>query len=428
MKITIIGTGYVGLVSGACLAELGHQVICLDVQVEKIEMLNQGKMPIYEQGLDELVHRNVKAGRLSFTSSYEQAIPGMELISMAVGTPSADDGSVDMQYVWSAAREISKHLTDYVVIADKSTVPVGTAEEVEEIVREGSGILCDVVSNPEFLREGHAVFDFLQPPRIVIGSNSKRATETMLHAYEHVDCPKFVMDRRSAELTKYAANAFLATKISFINEMAMLAEELGADVTQIAAGIGSDPRIGKDFLRAGLGWGGSCFPKDVRAIRKMGESLGVPLPIVNAAFETNAGIRKRVIDRLEKALGSLNDKKVAVLGLAFKDNTDDTRESAAIDLIRHLKSRGADVRVHDPVAKVCSRETDGHELEHIACPYETCRDAHAVIIATEWEQFRTLDLARLKEIAEGNILVDARNLFDPARALECGWRHISVGR
>ncbi|MFA6504071.1 MAG: UDP-glucose/GDP-mannose dehydrogenase family protein [Patescibacteria group bacterium] len=428
MRITVIGTGYVGLVSGACLAEMGHQVVCLDVQVDKIDMLNQGIMPIYEQGLDELVQRNVKAGRLSFTSSYEQAVPSAELISMAVGTPSADDGSVDMQYVWSAAREISKHLTDYVVIADKSTVPVGTAEEVERIVREGSGIECDVISNPEFLREGHAVFDFLQPARIVIGSNSKQATEIMLRAYEHVDCPKLVMDRRSAELTKYAANAFLATKISFINEMAMLAEELGADVTQVAAGIGSDPRIGKDFLRAGLGWGGSCFPKDVRAIRKMGENLGVPLPIVNAAFETNSGTRKRVIDRLENALGGLGDKKVAVLGLAFKDNTDDTRESAALDLIKYLKYRGADVRVHDPVAKVKPHEVNGHELEHVDCPYEACRGAHAVVVVTEWEQFRTLDLVRLKELAEGDVLIDARNLFDPTRAHESGWRHYSVGR
>lgn len=428
MRITVLGTGYVGLVSGACLAEFGHQVTCLDVQEEKIKMLNQGVMPIYEPGLDELVKRNVKAGRLTFTSSYANAIPNAELISMAVGTPSAEDGSVDMQYVWAAAHEVSKYLKSHVVIADKSTVPVGTAEKVEAIIRDNTGIYCDVVSNPEFLREGHAVFDFSQPARIVIGSASPQATEVMLRAYEHVDCPKYVMDRRSAELTKYAANAFLATKISFINEMAGLAEEVGADITQVAVGIGSDPRIGKEFLRAGLGWGGSCFPKDVRAVRHLGEQLGVPLPIVNAAFEMNANARRRVVDRLEKALGGLGGKKIALLGLAFKGDTDDTRESAALDLIRHLKSRGAEVRAHDPVARVQPHEVDGHEIEHVECPYEVCRGAHAVVVATEWEQFRTLDLDRLKAMAQGDILVDARNLFDPSRVQESGWRHISVGR
>ncbi len=428
MKITVLGTGYVGLVSGACLAELGHQVVCLDVLPEKIEALNQGIIPIYESGLDELVKRNVNAGRLAFTTSYAEAIPGAELISVAVGTPSAEDGSVDMCYMWSAAHEIAKHLTGYAVIADKSTVPVGTAEKVEQIIREGSGIDCDVVSNPEFLREGHAVFDFLQPSRIVIGSAEPRATEAMLRAYEHLDCPKYVMDRRSAELTKYAANAFLATKISFINEMAALSEELGADVTQVAAGIGSDPRIGKDFLRAGLGWGGSCFPKDVRAIRHMGEQAGLPLPIINAAFEMNALARRRVVDRLEKVMGGLEGKRISLLGLAFKGNTDDTRESAAVDLIRLFLEKGAQVRAHDPVATVSSQDIGGYDLEHVDCPYEASRGAHAVVVATEWEQFRTLDLNKLKDMAEGDILLDARNLFDPLRATEIGWKHVSIGR
>ncbi len=428
MKITVLGTGYVGLVSGACLAELGHQVICLDVLPEKIEGLKQGVIPIYESGLDELVKRNVNAGRLVFTTSYAEAIPGAELISVAVGTPSADDGSVDMRYMWSAAHEIAKHLTGYAVIADKSTVPVGTAEKVEQIIREESGVFCDVVSNPEFLREGHAVFDFLQPSRIVIGSAEPRATEVMLRAYEHLDCPKYVMDRRSAELTKYAANAFLATKISFINEMAALSEELGADVTQVAAGIGSDPRIGKDFLRAGLGWGGSCFPKDVRAIRYMGEQAGLPLPIINAAFEMNALARRRVVDRLEKVMGGLEGKRISLLGLAFKGNTDDTRESAAVDLIRLFLEKGAQVRAHDPVASVSSQDIGGYALEHVDCPYEASRGAHAVVVATEWEQFRTLDLNKLKDMAEGDILLDARNLFDPLRATEIGWKHVSIGR
>jgi len=428
MRITVLGTGYVGLVSGACLAELGHQVICLDVQQEKIDLLNQGIMPIYEPGLDELVHRNAAANRLSFTSSYKEAIPGAELISIAVGTPSAEDGSVDMQFLEAASLGIGQHLSEYAVIADKSTVPVGTAERVEEIIRSTSNIQCDVVSNPEFLREGHAVFDFLKPARIVIGSASSLATERMLRAYEHVDCPKIIMDRRSAELTKYAANAFLAIKISFINEISSLAEELGADITHVAKGIGSDPRIGKDFLQAGIGWGGSCFPKDVRAIRHMAKKLDISLPIVNAAHETNIQTRRRIVDRIEKSLGGLNGKNITLLGLAFKGNTDDTRESAAVDLVRFLLERGANVRAHDPVAKVKAHEIGGYELEHVDCPYEASRGADAVIVATEWEQFRTLDLKRLKEMAAGDLLVDARNLYDSARAKGHGWRHLSVGR
>ncbi|MFZ6015666.1 MAG: UDP-glucose dehydrogenase family protein [Patescibacteria group bacterium] len=428
MKITVIGTGYVGLVSGACLAELGHQVICLDVQQEKIDSLNNGIMPIYEPGLDELVSRNMAAGRLSFSSSYEESVPGAELISIAVGTPSADDGSVDMRYVKSAAEDIAAHLSDYAVIADKSTVPVGTAEMVENIVREATGIKVDVVSNPEFLREGHAVFDFLNPARIVIGSASPLATERMLRAYEHVDCPKIVMQRRSAELTKYAANAFLAAKISFINEIAMLAESIGADIMDIARGIGSDPRIGKEFLRPGPGWGGSCFPKDVRAIKKLGEELNVELPVINASFFMNRIARMRLIDRLEQELGGLENKNIAILGLAFKGNTDDTRESAAIDFVNHLRSKGANVRAHDPVAKLSPEEINGFELSHLDCPYQACENADAVIIATEWEQFRTLDLARLKETIGGNVILDTRNLFDPERVKEHGFNYISVGR
>jgi len=428
MKITIIGTGYVGLVSGACLAELGNVVTCLDVQVEKIQKLKNGIMPIYEPGLDSVVARNVQAGRLFFTDSYEEAIPGAELISIAVGTPSASDGSVDMQYVEAAARDIGAHITEYTVVADKSTVPVGTAEKVESIIREASGINIDVVSNPEFLREGHAVYDFLNPARIVIGSATQDASARMLRAYEHVDCPKLVMDRRSAELTKYAANSFLATKISFINEMAVLAEEVGADISHVAAGIGSDPRIGKQFLKAGPGWGGSCFPKDVRAMRYLGEQTGVSLPVVNAAHDLNEQARIRMAKRLESKLGNLDQKKIAVLGLAFKGNTDDTRESAAVEMIRYLISRGATVVAHDPVAKVEPHDLDGYNLTHIDCPYEASAGAYAVIVATEWEQFRTIDLAKLRHATEGDLLVDARNLFDPTRAKEAGWEYLSIGR
>jgi len=428
MKITIIGTGYVGLVSGACLAELGNIVTCLDVQSDKIAKLKEGIMPIYEPGLDSVVLRNVQAGRLFFTDSYENAIPGAELISIAVGTPSADDGSVDMQYVEAAARDIGAHIKTYTVIADKSTVPVGTAERVEEVIREASGLEVDVVSNPEFLREGHAVYDFLHPARIIIGTTADNAKDRMLQAYEHVDCPKLVMDRRSAELTKYAANSFLATKISFINEMAVLAEEVGADISHVALGIGSDPRIGKEFLKAGPGWGGSCFPKDVRAMRYLAKQKGVSLPVVNAAHEQNEHSRIRMAKRLEEKLGSLDQKKITILGLAFKGNTDDTRESAAIEMIRYLVSKGAEITAHDPAASVSSKDLDGYELAHLDCPYKAAEGAHAVIIATEWEQFRTIDLVKLRGASEGDLLVDARNLFDPVRAKEAGWQYLSIGR
>ncbi len=428
MKITIIGTGYVGLVSGACLAELGNIVTCLDVQSEKIAKLKEGIMPIYEPGLDSVVARNVATGRLSFTDSYQDAVLGAELISIAVGTPSSPDGSVDMRYVEAAAHDIGSHISEYTVIADKSTVPVGTAEKVESIIRDASGIQIDVVSNPEFLREGHAVYDFLHPSRIIIGVATDNAKDRMLRAYEHVDCPKLVMDRRSAELTKYAANSFLATKISFINEIAEVAEAVGADITEVSAGIGSDPRIGKDFLKAGPGWGGSCFPKDVRAMRHLAQNTGVTLPVIDAAHNLNQKARVRMINRLEDELGNLKDKKIAVLGLAFKGNTDDIRESAALEMLALLLDKGAEVVAHDPVAFVAPNHLNGYTLQQHDCPYQTVADVDAVIIATEWEQFRKLDLQKMRQVSSGNILVDTRNLFDPDMAGQAGWKYISIGR
>ncbi|MBD3281216.1 nucleotide sugar dehydrogenase [Candidatus Uhrbacteria bacterium] len=428
MKITIIGTGYVGLVSGACLAELGNTVTCLDVQTEKIAKLKEGIMPIYEPGLDSIVARNAQAGRLFFTDSYAEAIPGADIISIAVGTPSAADGSVDMQYVEAAARDIGSHISEYTVIADKSTVPVGTAENVEAIIRETSGINVDVVSNPEFLREGHAVYDFLHPARIVIGAATEPAKERMLRAYEHVDCPKLTMDRRSAELTKYAANSFLAIKISFINEMAEVAEVLGADIGEVVAGIGSDPRIGKDFLKAGPGWGGSCFPKDVRAMRHLAEQLGISLPVVDAAHKLNQKARVRMAKRLESELGDLTGKKITVLGLAFKGNTDDTRDSAAIEMINYLTNRGAHVIAHDPVAKIAPADLNGYNLSQVSCPYEAAQGSHGIIIATEWEHFRKLDLLKMRRLSSGDILIDTRNLFNVDIAGQAGWKYISIGR
>jgi UDPglucose 6-dehydrogenase len=427
MRVSVIGTGYVGLVSGACLAELGHDVTCVDVVEEKIEKLKQGVIPIYEPGLEEIVIRAVKANRLRFTTSFGEAVPGADIVVMAIGTPSATDGSVDMTAFDSAIASVAQHVTAPIVIADKSTVPVGTAERVEALARSITPFEIDVVSNPEFLSEGHAVFDFLNPSRVIIGSSSPRATDVMVHLYAYLDCPKLVMDRRSAELTKYAANAFLATKISFINEIAHLAEDLGADVNNVARGIGTDPRIGKEFLRAGLGWGGSCFPKDVRAIMHLADAHAHPLPIIRAAYATNRRTRERVVDRVERALGSLAGKKVAILGLAFKGNTDDTRESASVDLVKFLRARGANVVAHDPVARLGESDAEG-PLVHHACPYEAAAGAHAVIIATEWDQFRTLDLARLASAMAGDLLVDARNLYRPADAAQAGLRYLGVGR
>ncbi len=428
MRVAVIGTGYVGLVSGACLADLGHQVTCVDVVPEKIEKLKNGIMPIFEPGLEEVVGRNVRAGRLRFTTEYAEAVPGADVVSLAIGTPSADDGSVDMTAFFSAVQMVAKALTGYAVIANKSTVPVGTAEKTEELVRIAYAGEFDVISNPEFLREGHAVYDFLHPSRIVIGSGSVRAADVMVRLYGHLDCPKIVMDRRSAELTKYAANAFLATKISFINEIAHLAESVGADVEQVARGIGTDPRIGKEFLHAGLGWGGSCFPKDVRAILHLGDSHNHPLPVVRAAHETNKHTRTRVVDRLERALDGLSGKHIAVLGLAFKGNTDDTRESAAIDLIRTLRDRGADIRAFDPVARLRPEDLDGHELMHTADAYAACDGAHAVLLSTNWDEFRALDLARVASLMSGDVFFDARNLLSPDAVRGQGLRYFGVGR
>lgn len=427
MNVAVIGTGYVGLVSGACLAELGHHVTCVDVDPQKIEKLRQGIMPIFEPGLEEMVKRNVANGRLKFTNEYTEAVPEADFISIAVGTPSAADGFADLTYVYAAAEEIGKHLKKYVVVADKSTVPVGTAEQVRERVAKHYSGDFDVISNPEILREGHAVSDFMNPTRIIIGSPSVRASEVAKQLFAFLDCPKLVMSPRSAELTKYAANAFLATKISYINEIAHLAEKLGADIEEVAAGIGSDPRIGKDFLRAGLGWGGSCFPKDVRAIRKVGESLGHPMPIVSAACDMNERAKSRVVERVAEALGGLSGKKIGLLGLAFKNNTDDTRESAALELIRRFTDAGAIITAYDPEAHIYD-EALAKRFTRAKSPTDAVQDVDAIVIATEWDEFRNLDLPALRKITKGDLLMDARNLLKPEVVRAAGFRSLSIGR
>jgi len=427
MNVAVIGTGYVGLVSGSCLAELGHYVTCVDTDAEKVDRLKNGMMPIFEPGLEELVKRNEASGRLRFTTEYAEAVPTANVVSIAVGTPSAPDGSADMSFVYAAAEQIGRHLQSYTVIADKSTVPVGTSEEVAEVIGAIYSGEFDVVSNPEILREGHAITDFMNPTRIIIGANNEKAAEIMLKLYAFLECPKLVMSPRSAELTKYAANAFLATKISYINEIAHLAEELGADVEEVAVGIGADPRIGRDFLRAGLGWGGSCFPKDVRAILHTASTVQQEMPIVRAAIEMNARAKTRVVERLEAALGSLQDKNISLLGLSFKNNTDDTRESAAIEIMKRMAEKGAHVRAYDPEAKV-QEETLFELFERAPDPYAATQDADALVIATEWDEFRSLDLARLRTLMKGDIVMDARNLLHPEEAQKMGFRYFRIGR
>jgi len=427
MNVAVIGTGYVGLVSGSCLAELGHYVTCVDTDAEKVDRLKNGMMPIFEPGLEELVKRNEASGRLRFTTEYAEAVPTANVVSIAVGTPSAPDGSADMSFVYAAAEQIGRHLQSYTVIADKSTVPVGTSAEVAEVIGAIYSGEFDVVSNPEILREGHAITDFMNPTRIIIGANNEKAAEIMLKLYAFLECPKLVMSPRSAELTKYAANAFLATKISYINEIAHLAEELGADVEEVAVGIGADPRIGRDFLRAGLGWGGSCFPKDVRAILHTASTVQQEMPIVRAAIEMNARAKTRVVERLEAALGSLQDKNISLLGLSFKNNTDDTRESAAIEIMKRMAEKGAHVRAYDPEAKV-QEETLFELFERAPDPYAATQDADALVIATEWDEFRSLDLARLRTLMKGDIVMDARNLLHPEEAQKMGFRYFRIGR
>lgn len=427
MNVAVIGTGYVGLVSGACLAELGHKVTCVDVDPAKIDKLRQGIMPIFEPGLEETVKRNVANGRLRFTSEYAQAVPDAEFISIAVGTPSAPDGSADLSFVYAAAESVGKHLKGYAVVADKSTVPVGTSEEVAKRIAAHYTGPVDVISNPEILREGHAVSDFMNPTRIIIGSPSERATQVAKELYAFLGCPKIVMSPRSAELTKYAANAFLATKISYMNEIAHLAEKLGADIEEVAAGIGSDPRIGKDFLRAGLGWGGSCFPKDVRAIRKVGESLAHSMPVVSAACEMNERAKSRVVERVAEALDGLSGKKIGLLGLSFKNNTDDTRESGALELARCFHAAGATVCAYDPKAVIHDSDSASYILR-FSTAAEAAADADALVIATEWDEFRALDLPALRRVMKGDLLMDARNLLKPDAVRAAGFRSLSVGR
>jgi len=433
MRISMIGAGYVGLVSGACLADFGHEVICVDNDHEKVALLNRGETPIYEPQLGQIIAANVREQRLRFTSDLKSSAANADAVFIAVGTPSRrGDGHADLSYVYAAAREVADALTDYTVVVTKSTVPVGTGDEVERIIRsERRNIAASVVSNPEFLREGAAVYDFKHPDRIVIGTNDARAREVMNEIYRplHLNAsPIMYTDRRTAELIKYASNAFLATKITFINELADLSEKIGANVQDLARGMGLDKRIGPKFLHPGPGFGGSCFPKDALALAKTARDHESPLRIVETVVDVNDHRKRAMAKKVAAALGgNLRDKTIAVLGLTFKPNTDDIRDTPSIPLITALQDFGARVRAYDPAGMENAREVL-QNVEFCADAYDCATEAHAVVIVTEWEQFRALDLKRLAGCMACPVIVDLRNIYAPDEVVRHGFFYSGVGR
>jgi UDPglucose 6-dehydrogenase len=428
-KLTIIGTGYVGLVTGACFAEVGHQVNCVDNNREKVELLQRGGIPIYEPGLEELVRKNVAAGRLSFTDSTQQGVHNSDVIFIAVPTPPQADGSVDLSFIESVAREIASSMTSYKIIVDKSTVPVKTGDKVAETIKRycKARVDFDVVSNPEFLREGFAVDDLMKPDRIVIGVRTQRAVAAMREIYAPFNAPIIVTDINSAELIKHAANSFLALKISYINAISVICEASGANVQEVANGMGMDARIGRRFLDAGLGFGGSCFPKDLSAFIKISEQLGYDFRLLKEVQRVNAEQMERFVKKIADTLWVLKDKRIGVLGLAFKQNTDDVRLSPAIDLCLRLLKEGAVLRAHDPKAMDKAREVLKN-VTYVDDMNEVAEGCDALVIATEWPIFKKLDLERVRKAMTHPILFDGRNLFDQQQMEEMGFIYKSVGR
>lgn len=432
MKITIIGTGYVGLVTGACFAEVGHTVTCVDADPKKVALLQAGGIPIYEPGLDEVVRRNVAAGRLLFTQSTGEGVANSEVIFIAVPTPPQPDGSVDMSYIESVAREVAGHLTAYRIIVDKSTVPVKTGEKVTETIKRyrKASVDFDVVSNPEFLREGFAVEDLMKPDRVVIGVSSQRPVAAMKEIYTPFNAPIIVTDTNSAELIKHAANSFLALKISYANALSVICEAAGANVQEVTRGMGLDNRIGTRFLQASLGFGGSCFPKDLSAFIHISEELGYDFQLLKEVQRINADQMTRFLKKIQDNLWVLRDKKIGVLGLAFKQNTDDVRTSPAIDLCQRLIKEGAKLRVYDPQAmeKAKALLPESDSVQYVADMDSVTDGADALAIATEWPQFTKLDLARARKSMRTPIIFDGRNLFDPAEMERLGFIYKSIGR
>jgi UDPglucose 6-dehydrogenase len=432
-RICMIGTGYVGLVSGACLADFGHDVVCVDILEERIRGLERGEIPFYEPGLDDLVKKNVREERLCFTTSLAEGMRGAEVVFIAVQTPQSASGEADLRYVMEVGHQIGTLLTDYKVICTKSTVPVGTARKLAGVIREAlpAPVEFDLASNPEFLREGSSIEDFMRPDRVVIGTESARAERLMRQIYQPLylldtpimHCPRI----ESAELIKYASNSFLAVKISFINEIAALAEKVGADISQVARAMGLDRRIGSKFLHAGLGYGGSCFPKDTHALVRIGEDHGAPVTIVEAAIAVNQGLPARAMAKARQLLADPRGKVVALLGLSFKPNTDDIRQAGSQELTRLLLEAGATIRAHDPVAMDNFRQVYP-DLTYCRSAYESCQGAHLAILVTEWNQYRHLDLHHLGEIMAARAFLDCRNVYDHARLAEYGFAYDCFGR
>jgi len=438
MKITIFGSGYVGLVTGACLADAGNHVICVDVDARKVDMLNRGEVPIHEPGLDKLVKRNFAAGRLSFTTDAKEGVDHGLFQLIAVGTPPDEDGSADLRYVLAVAKTIGRHMSEYKVVITKSTVPVGTADKVRAAVAESLAarhavIEYDTVSNPEFLKEGAAIADFMKPDRVVIGTDSQRATDllrTLYDPFTRNHDRMIVMDVRSAELTKYAANAMLATKISFINELANLAEHFGADIEAVRVGIGSDPRIGYSFIYPGVGYGGSCFPKDVQALKRSADEVGYEASILTAVEQVNNRQKQFLYDKIVKHFGDVRGKTFALWGLAFKPNTDDMREAPSRVLMEALWSAGAKVRAYDPVAMPECERIYGTRDDLVLCngSPDALKGADALVIVTEWQEFRSPDFDSMKRALRAPVIFDGRNLYDPVLMVRNGFSYYAVGR
>ncbi len=432
MKICMIGSGYVGLVTGVCLAEFGKEIVCVDKDKAKIEMMRKGHSPFYEPGLDDVMEKNMKEGRLSFSTDIGQGVRDSQVIFIAVGTPANSDGSPDLSQVEAVAREIAAYMKDYKIIVLKSTVPVGTGKWVKGLIAEAvkGAVPFDMVSNPEFLREGAAVEDFFRPDRIVIGAESERAIEVMKEIYNAfylIEAPFVITTIETAELIKYASNAFLATKISFINEIANLCERVGADVHDVARAMGLDGRIGRKFLHPGPGFGGSCFPKDTHALVHIGRKYNCGMEIVQSTINVNERQKERMIEKIEEMVGSLQGKTIGILGLAFKPNTDDMREASSISIIQGLQKKGALIKAYDPEAMEEAKKVL-QDVTYCTGPYEVAEGSHAIVLLTEWNQFRLLDLGRIKGLLKEPVFIDLRNVYEPLHMRAMGFRYCGVGR
>jgi len=428
MNISVIGTGYVGLVTGTVFADLGHKVYCVDIDESKIEKLMQGEIPFFEPGLQELVKKNLNQGRLFFTTSYEQSVPDSKVVFVCVGTPPKDNGEPNLSYLYQATESAAKHLKDYTLLAIKSTVPIGVEKELEELIKKNSDAEFEFASCPEFLREGSAVEDTKTPDRIVIGTNSKKAADILLKLYEHFNGQRIVCDLTSAQMTKYAANSLLATKISFANAIANLCEKTGADVEMVLKGVGLDKRLGRAFLYPGVGYGGSCFPKDISAFIKIAEKHNIDFKLFKAVEEINNNQPKIFFDKIVTELGNLKNETIAVLGLAFKANTDDIREAPSIKIIEMLLNKGAKIKAYDPEAMENVRKVFGDKIQYEESPYKAITDASALILITEWNEFRELDLEQVKKLMKKAIIFDGRNIYDPQEVKDLGFIYHGIGR